>query len=156
VGPAVVNLTAFESFYQEKRPVVLEGSSILRFGATGGSVPVTNRWNNPLFYFSRRIGATPHGTVTHQGFASIPDRTTILGAAKVSGKTADRWSIAALGALTQREYGEVDSAGVQFREEVEPLTGFGVVRALKEFNGSQQGLGVLGTYLQRDLGSPDL
>ena len=156
VDPAVVNLTAFETFYQEKRPFFLEGSSILRFGATGGSVPVTNRWNNPLFYFSRRIGATPHGTVTHQGFASIPDRTTILGAAKVSGKTADRWSIAALGALTQREYGEVDSAGVQFREEVEPLTGFGVVRALKEFNGSQQGLGVLGTYLQRDLGSPDL
>jgi hypothetical protein len=156
VDPAVVNLTAYETFYQEKRPFFLEGSSILRFGATGGSVPVTNRWTDPLVYFSRRIGAPPHGTVTHEGFTSVPDRTTILGAAKVSGKTQDRWSIAALGAVTQREFGEVDSAGVRFQEEVEPLTGYGVVRALKEFNESRQGLGVIGTYLQRDIHSAEL
>ena len=156
VDPAVVNLTAFETFFQEKRPFFLEGSSILRFGATGGSVPVTNRWTNPLLYFSRRIGAPPHGSVTHQGFTSVPDRTTILGAAKVSGKTQDRWSIAALGAVTEREFGEVDSAGIRFREEVEPLAGYGVVRALKEFNESRQGLGMIGTVLQRDLRNSDL
>lgn len=156
VDPAVVNLTAFETFYQEKRPFFLEGSSILRFGATGGSVPVTNRWTNPLLYFSRRIGAPPHGSVTHQGFTSVPDQTTILGAAKVSGKTQDRWSVAALAAVTEREFGEVDSAGVRFREEVEPLAGYGVFRAMKEFNDSRQGLGVIGTYLQRDLRTTDL
>jgi hypothetical protein len=152
----VVNLTAFETFFQEKRPFFLEGSSILRFGATGGSVPVNNRWINPLLYFSRRIGGPPHGTVTHQGFTNVPDRTTILGAAKVSGKTTERWSIAALSAVTQREFGEVDSAGVRFREEVEPLTVYGVVRSLKEFNESHQGLGVIGTFVHRDIQRPEL
>ncbi len=164
VDPAVVNLTAFETFYAEKRPFFIEGSQILRFGLSGSATPVDIRWSNPSFFYSRRIGRTPqlaeylrnNGEVTHEGYQNIPDRTTILGAAKISGKTTDGWSVAALTAVTDREYAEVDSAGVRFRDEVEPLTFYGVGRVLKEFNNARQGLGIISTVVERDLRDPRL
>ncbi|MGH2567544.1 MAG: DUF5916 domain-containing protein, partial [Bacteroidota bacterium] len=113
-------------------------------------------WRDPNFFYSRRIGRAPQGFVTHPGFTDVPDRTTIIGAAKVSGKIDNTWSIAALSAVTAREYGEVDSAGVRFSDEVEPLTFYGVVRTQKEFNDARQAIGVIGTALGRDLREPRL
>ncbi|HEX9615736.1 MAG TPA: DUF5916 domain-containing protein, partial [Bacteroidota bacterium] len=156
VDPAVVNLTAFETFYTEKRPFFIEGSNILSFGRGGAASLLNYNWSDPGFFYSRRIGRAPQGTVTHEGFQNIPDRTAILGAAKVSGKTTDGWSLAALTALTDREYGEVDSAGTRYTEEIEPLTFSGVVRGQRQFNESRQSIGVLGTYLERDLAEPYL
>lgn len=156
VDPAVVNLTAYEIRYQEKRPFFIEGSNILRFGRGGASTLQDFNWRDPSFFYSRRIGRAPQGSVTHPGFREIPDRTTILGAAKVSGKITDTWSFAALSAVTDREYGRVDSAGVEFRDEIEPLTFYGIVRTLKEFNEARQAIGVLGTMVQRDLRDPRL
>lgn len=150
VDPAVVNLTAYETYYAEKRPFFIEGSGILSFGRGGAASFVDYNWADPGFFYSRRIGRAPHGTVSHDGFMNTPDRTTILGAAKVSGKTSDGWSLAALTALTDREYGSVDSAGTRFREEVEPLTFYGVVRGQKQFNESRQSLGIIATYVERD------
>jgi hypothetical protein len=151
VDPAVVNLTAYETYYQEKRPFFLEGSSILNFGRGGAANLQDFNWSDPSFFYSRRIGRAPQGSVAHSGFLDIPDRTTILGAAKVSGKLSSSWSFAALGALTDREYGQSDSAGVRFKDEIEPLTFYGVVRTLKEFNDARQAIGILGTFVQRDL-----
>ncbi|MEX2088751.1 MAG: DUF5916 domain-containing protein [Bacteroidota bacterium] len=152
VDPAVVNLTAYEVRYQEKRPLFTEGSSILDNFGSGGAATLQNfNWTNPNFFYSRRIGRSPQGSVTHQGFRDIPDRTTILGAAKVTGRIDPTWSIAAVTALTDREFGRVDSAGVQFREEIEPLTLYTAFRTLKEFNGARQAIGVLGTFVERDL-----
>lgn len=156
VDPAVVNLTAFETYFEEKRPFFIEGSAILSFGRGGAGSFFDFNWSDPAFFYSRRIGRVPQSGVTHDGYRDIPDRTTILGAAKVSGKTADGWSLAALTALTQREYGEVDSAGARFVEEIEPMTLYGVIRTQKQFDESRQSLGLIGTVVARDLAEPSL
>jgi hypothetical protein len=151
VDPAVVNLTAYETYFQEKRPFFIEGANILRFGRGGAASLQDFDWSDPSFFYSRRIGRAPRGSVNHDGFLNVPDRTTILGATKISGKFSDTWSIAALSALTDREYGEVDSAGIRFKDEIEPLSFYGVVRTLKEFNGSRQAIGILGTMVERNI-----
>ena len=151
VDPAIVNLTAYETYFQEKRPFFIEGANILRFGRGGASTLQDFDWSDPSFFYSRRIGRAPQGSVTHDGFLNVPDRTTILGATKISGKFSDSWSFAALSALTDREYGEVDSAGVRFKDEIEPLSFYSVVRTLKEFNGSRQAIGILGTAVERNI-----
>ena len=151
VDPAVVNLTAYETYFQEKRPFFIEGANILRFGRGGAASLQDFDWSDPKFFYSRRIGRAPRGSVAHDGFLNVPDRTTILGAAKVSGKFSDSWSFAALSAATDREYGEVDSAGVRFKDEIEPLSFYGLVRTLKEFNESRQAIGILGTVVERNI-----
>ena len=156
VDPAVVNLTAYEVYYQEKRPFFIEGSNILSFGRGGAASLQDFYWSDPNFFYSRRIGRSPQGYVTHEGFQDIPDRTAILGAAKLSGKITNSWSFAALTAVTNREYGEVDSAGVRFKEEVEPMTFYGVVRTQKEFNDARQAIGVIGTFVDRNMATDQL
>jgi len=156
VDPAVVNLTAYEVYYQEKRPFFIEGANILTFGRGGAASLQDFFWSDPNFFYSRRIGRAPQGSVTHEGFQNIPDRTTILGAAKLSGKITNSWSFAAMTAVTDQEYGEVDSAGVRFKEEIEPRTFYGVVRTQKEFNDARQAIGMIGTIVGRDIGDQRL
>lgn len=151
VDPAVVNLTAYETYYKEKRPFFIEGANIIRFGRGGAASLQDFDWSDPKFFYSRRIGRAPQGSVSHDGFLNVPDRTTILGAAKISGKFTETWSFAALSALTDREYGEVDSAGIRTRDEIEPLSFYTVLRTLKEFDDSRQAIGILGTALERQL-----
>ena len=147
VDPAVLNLSAFENFYQERRPFFVEGGGLFAFGGAGGNYG----WFNPNFFYTRRIGRPPQGSPTHRGFAEQQDRTTILGAAKVTGRVADAWSLGVLSAATEREFVDIDSAGVRFSDEVEPLTFYNVLRTRGEFNGGAQGIGVLGTATVRDL-----
>src|SRR5690606_21880817 len=83
--PSVVNLSAFETFFPEKRPFFVEGSNIFEFnvGYDDGS-------GEQLFY-SRRIGRVPHAADAPDAWVDAPDVTTILGAVKISGKTASGW-----------------------------------------------------------------
>ena len=156
LDPAVVNLTAFETFYDEKRPFFIEGANIFSFGQRGA----TNYWgfnsNVPSFFYSRRIGRAPQVEPVHDGEEDIPTSTTIIGAAKISGKTRHNWEIGVLNALTSREYAEVDSAGVRFQEEAEPLTFYNVTRAFKNFKDNRFGLGFLSTAVIRDLRTENL
>ncbi len=154
VDPAVINLSAYETYFYEKRPFFIEGSNILSFGRGGASDFTDFNWSDPAFFYSRRIGRAPQGSVTHSGFTDIPDRTTILGAAKVSGKTSDGWSVAALAALTNREFGVVDSAGSRFDEEIEPSTFYGIIRTQRNFEDSRQALGFIATLVERDARTP--
>ncbi len=149
VDPSVINLSAYETFYREKRPFFVEGASIFSFGQGGP----TNRWGfnffEPDFFYSRRIGRPPRGEVSSEGSVDIPSATSILGAAKISGKINGDWSIGSVTALTRREYARVNNDGNISREEVEPLTSYNLIRSQKEFNNGLQGLGVLGTYVHR-------
>jgi hypothetical protein len=156
VDPAVVNLTAYEVYYQEKRPFFIEGSNIMSFGRGGAASLQDFFWNDPNFFYSRRIGRAPQGFVTHEGFQDIPDRTAILGAAKLSGKITNSWSFAALTAVTDRQFGQVDSAGIRFKEEVEPRTFYGVVRTQKEFNDARQAIGMIATVVERNVNDQGL
>ncbi len=156
VDPAVVNLSAFETFFAEKRPFFVEGANLFDFGRGGSNSFWSFNWGNPDFFYSRRIGRSPHGYPSHSGFVDQPTATTILTAGKLTGKISRGWSLAALAAVTAREYARVDSGGIRFKDEVEPMTSFGVVRSLKEFNSGTSGLGVILTSTLRRLDTRQL
>ncbi len=152
VDPAVVNLTAFETFYDEKRPFFIEGANMFNFGFGGANNNWGFNWGNPNFFYSRRVGRHPQGEVQHDGFTDVPDGTTILAAAKLTGKISEGWSIGSMHAITQREYAKVDDgAGNRFADVVEPFTSYNVVRTLREFNSGKQAIGFIGTAVGRDL-----
>src|SRR5205807_1264649 len=87
VDPAVVNLSDVETFFPEKRPFFVEGSSIFSPGQQGASDYWGFNYPQPTFFYSRRIGHAPQGSLPGQAmFADVPSGTTILGATKLSGK----------------------------------------------------------------------
>lgn len=141
--PSVVNLSAFETFYPEKRPFFTEGAEIFRFPL----VP-----EGHLFY-SRRVGRTPHGRASAPGgFVDAPETAPILAAAKVSGKTSGGWSLGFLNAVAGRaEANLVDSLGVEATQPVEPLTNYAVARVVRDFRRGRSGLGAMATATNRSI-----
>ncbi|HEU4649006.1 MAG TPA: DUF5916 domain-containing protein, partial [Gemmatimonadales bacterium] len=155
VDPAVVNLTDIESFFPERRPFFVEGSSIFHFGEGGATEFWGFNWGGADFLYSRRIGRAPQGTLPDADFSSTPSGTHILGALKLTGK-AGSWSLGGLSALTKREFANLATGSSRWRSEVEPLTYYGVGRAQKEFHEGRQGLGFIGTAVARSFGTGTL
>ncbi|MBN1638864.1 MAG: carbohydrate binding family 9 domain-containing protein, partial [Ignavibacteriales bacterium] len=157
VDPAQLNLSAFETYYQEKRPFFIEGSSILTMFGYGGA---NNNWGfnfgNPNLFYSRRIGRTPRGYIDNCDYANYPTETRILGAAKLTGKVDDSWEMGVLSTMTERTYAELDISGERKNQEVEPFTHYGVFRSKKEFNDGRQALGMIFTSVNRDLSNDAL
>jgi hypothetical protein len=145
--PSVMNLTAFETFYDERRPFFLEGRTIFNVDYDDGS----------LFY-SRRIGRPPAFTpVTPQGvYVDMPGTTTIFSAVKVSGKTAGGLAVGVLQSLTAREYATIDSAGIRREEAVEPLTSYTYARVQQDFDNSATILGGAVGMVNRAINDPVL
>ena len=157
VDPAVINLSDYETYFSEKRPFFIEGSNIFdQFGQGGATSNSSINWSSPSFFYSRRIGRTPQGYVEQDGYVNFPDRSTIFGAFKLTGKVGEGWNVGFINALTAREYAEIDSGGERFKEEVEPFSYYGVLRTLKEFNEGKQGLGFIATSVVRDLRNENL
>jgi hypothetical protein len=154
--PSQVNLTAFETFFEEKRPFFIEGADVLNLplapAMTGGHFA-----QNRLFY-SRRIGKSPSwapapGVSEH---ASAPDQTSILGAIKLSGRTAGGLSVGLLESVTAREQADIDSPAGDRRETVEPLTNYVVARVSQDPRGGQTAIGGMLTSVLRDIDDPHL
>ena len=155
VDPAVVNLTAFETYYDEKRPFFLEGANIFgNFGHSGSNSFFGFNRPSPNLFYSRRIGRAPQGSAGGD-FVDEPRSTTILGASKLTGKTASGWSIGVLDAVTASEFASVDTGGVRSEVEVEPPTNYLVGRLKREL-GQHASVGVLFTSVERDLHTPSL
>ncbi len=156
VDPAVVNLSAFETYFDEKRPFFIEGSNILRFGNIG----VNNNWGfnfgDPNMFYSRRIGRYPQGDLPDYDYGNIPSETRILGAAKLSGKINESWSLGAVSAVTERSFATLKYEGKKFEQQIEPLTHYGVFRARREFSEGRHAMGMIVTSVNRDLGNKDL
>ena len=148
--PAQVNLTAFETFFPERRPFFVEGAGIFNFGIALGD---GDQANESLFY-SRRIGRAPQGWADPQGgYADADDQTTILGAWKLSGKTAGGWSIGALHAMTSEERADIaPGTGSSFQQPVEPFSNHGVLRLQKDFAEGRSAVGFIGTTVNRNAG----
>ncbi len=152
VDPAVINLSDYETYYSEKRPFFIEGMNIFdEFGRGGNAFNTNINWPRPTFFYSRRIGRAPQGSVTQSGYVNYPDRSTILGAFKLSGKMGKGWNFGFINALTAREFAEIDSSSNRFHEEVAPLSYYGVMRGQKEFSEGDRGIGFLATSVIRDL-----
>jgi hypothetical protein len=128
--PSVVNLSAFETFFPERRPFFLEGVDIFEF-----NIGIGDQNPEQLFY-TRRIGRRPQGFVSPgSGYTDFPEATTILGAAKISGKTSGGWSLGFLNALTGQEKAHHQTTDGEYgTTAVEPLTNYAVGRAIKDFN----------------------
>jgi uncharacterized protein DUF5916 len=128
----VVNLSAFETFFPEKRPFFVEGADVFSFG----QVRAGPRYGFEQFFYSRRIGAPPHGFVPGAAYVDQPDQTTILGAAKVSGKTGP-WAVGLLEAVTAEERARFATpTDVRGRAVVEPWTNFVVGRVRRDLGHS--------------------
>jgi hypothetical protein len=145
--PSVVNLTNFETYFDEKRPFFVEGSNIFHY-----PYDITNNERNKLFY-SRRLGREPHlqYDTTDDEFVREPFRTTILGAAKVSGKTRNGISIGILNAVTKKMYSEIDRDGVQNKYAVEPLTNYFVGRIEQDLDSGNMIVGAMLTATNRKI-----
>lgn len=149
VDPAVVNLSDTEVFFNERRPFFVEGQNIFNFGIGGANDYWSFNWSGPSLLYSRRIGRRPQGALPTAAFADAPAGTHILGALKLTGKVRG-WNLGVLGAATKREYARFSSgAEPAGRLEIEPLSGYGVLRAQRELNGGRQGFGILATRVQR-------
>jgi hypothetical protein len=155
VDPAVINLTAFETRFDEKRPFFVEGAEIFRFGEGG---PMGSTGRGPQLLYSRRIGRGPPTAVPGSPqavYSDSPSASTILGAAKLTGKTSDGWSVGFLEAVTGRESARyVDALGGHHDMVVEPLTNYTVARVRRDFRNGQTRLGLIGTTVNRQLDEP--
>jgi hypothetical protein len=139
--PAEVNLSAFETFFSERRPFFLEGSNLLQAATSN-------------FFYSRRIGARPTGPAPGD-FTDYPSTATILGAAKLTGRLPSGTSIGVLGAATNEEHAETFEDEVFGRVRVAPRAYWGVGRVQQEFGSEGSTFGVHGTVMHRDLGDGD-
>ena len=144
VDPAVINLSAFETFFREQRPFFVLDAQEFEFGLSG----------RDELYYSRRIGRQPRGgTPDDADFADIPTETSILGAAKITGRSPGGVSIGALAAVTGRESGKAHSiSDGRIREfTVEPRAEFGVFRIRKDYRSGASQVGAVGSLVHRAL-----
>ncbi len=139
--PAEVNLSAFETFFDERRPFFTEGSEMVR-------------GNGAQYFYPRRIGAAPHGSATGD-FVDVPRSSTILGAAKLTGRLPSRLSIGAVTAVTAAEQARVFrvDSGVTNTVQVEPRSAYGVLRLQQEIGRQASTVGASFSTVQRSVGS---
>lgn len=147
--PSVVNLTAYETFYEEKRPFFIEGKNIFNYQLMLGDGDLAN---NNLFY-SRRIGRYPSYSpdIEDDENINMPKNSTILGAVKLTGKTKSGLSIGVLDAVTQIEKAEIDINGKRRFEAVEPFANYFIGRIQKDFNEGSTTIGGIVTNTYRDI-----
>lgn len=146
--PSEVNLTAYETFFQERRPFFIEGRNITSFRVGIGDGDLGN---DNLFY-SRRIGRRPQisPSLLEGEYALMPRQARILGAVKLTGKTAGGLSIGIVEAVTAEERAEIDFDGERRFQTVEPLTNYFVTRVQKDFNKGNTMVGGVYTNMWRD------
>jgi hypothetical protein len=141
--PSVMNLTAFETFYQEKRPFFLEGLTIFDY-----------KFDNESLFYSRRIGHTPSLVKEPNDslFVDAPEMTTILSAVKLSGTTSNGLSVGLIQSLTANEYAKVSGPdGKVTTEKVEPLTNYLVARVQQSYKGANTVVGGMLTSVNRSI-----
>ena len=156
LDPAVVNLTAFETQFSERRPFFVEGADAFRFG----QLQSFNGYGNPQFFYSRRVGRPPQRRFFASGdapFVDEPEQSTILAAAKLSGRTAGGWTVGFMDAVTQREEARfVDGEGAHHSTPVEPMTNYFTGRVRRDLNGGATTVGGMLSGVNRNLQDDEL
>src|SRR5262249_39358505 len=103
VDPEVVNLPDVETFLDERRPFFVEGASTFDFGRQGAGDYWDYQWEDPLFFYSRRIGREPQGKTPSADYQDVPAGARILGAVKLTGHLTPAWNFGMLNAVTDRK-----------------------------------------------------
>ena len=146
--PSVMNLTAFETFYEEKRPFFLEGLTIFDY-----------KFDNQSLFYSRRIGHAPSRPIAPNDnlFVSSPDKTSILSAVKLSGTTSNGLSVGLIQSVTANEFANLyDKDDNKSSIKVEPLTSYTVARVQKGYNSGNTVIGGILTTTNRDIHDTNL
>lgn len=156
--PGAINLDGFQIFFREQRPFFVENRNIFDYRIT--SAEAGGSFNSDILFYSRRIGGSPSRFIgsdpDSRYFVEQPENTTILGAAKVSGKTQEGLSLGILSSATEREFATIMNQGEEERSQVEPFTVYNVGRVQQDFNDRQSTIGVMMTSVNRDLNTPEL
>jgi hypothetical protein len=154
--PSQVRIDGFQNFFDERRPFFVESRNIFDYQLTGSIAG--GDYDADLLFYSRRIGSSPHGyPSTNNGeYVKFPQNTSILGAAKFSGKTKNGLSIGILESITEREKATIDYGGQKRKEVVEPLTSYFVGRLQKDINGGNTIIGGIITGVNRENGLNDI
>lgn len=147
--PSEVNLTDFESYFQEKRPFFIEGQGILDYRLSNGD----GSFSNDRLFYSRRIGRAPSLTpeLAEGEFIAMPENSSIVGAAKLTGKTQNGLSLGLLEAVTEEEEAEIAFNSQRRRQVVEPRTNYFIGRVQQDFNRGTSAIGGMFTATHRDL-----
>lgn len=139
--PSVLNLSAYEVFYDEKRPFFLEGNAILDY-------PI----GNDMLFYSRRIGHAPayHPAIDpEKSTLDMPAATSILNAMKVTGKNRKGFSVGLINSVTARETAGISTEGVRTSQTVEPLSNYLIGRIKQDFNQGNSSVGLMVTSTTR-------
>lgn len=150
--PSAIALDGFQIFFPEQRPFFIENKNIYDYSLSLSKAFLPTGGIDNLFY-SRRIGRSPQGfaSTTANEFSTQPSVSTILGAAKFSGKTKDGWSIGVLESVTGEEFADVSDGTNEREVVVEPLTNYFVSRVQKDFNNNNTFIGGIFTGVNRKL-----
>ncbi len=152
VDPAVLNLSAFETFFPEKRPFFVEGAQVFNFGSFNCNF--CSNVESMSGFYSRRIGRAPTGAdlAAAYPYSSVPDASTILGAGKITGRTAGGYTVGILDALTGQANARIETlAGVRGTQEVEPLADYFVGRVARDFMGGNMVVGGILSGVARNI-----
>src|SRR2546423_3226927 len=141
--PSEVNLSGFETTLQERRPFLVENGGVF-------ALSIYESPDEVLFY-PRRIGRAPEISVDTGGrFVREPQQTTILAAAKLSGKTSGGLSVGVLDAVTQAEFADIlDNTGERSRSIVEPAANYAVLRVQQDLRAGRPAVGAMLTATNR-------
>jgi len=152
--PSEVNLTAYESYFSEKRPFFIEGNNITNFQLTPGDSP----WSRDNLFYSRRIGKKPilYPHLNSGEYVKLPNTTRILGSFKLTGKTKKGWSIGIIESITNKENALIDDNINKRKEVIEPLTNYFITRIQKDINDGNTIIGGMITSTYRNINNKDL
>lgn len=130
--PSQVNLSAYETFFEEKRPLFIEGRNILSMPLMIGDGDLANE----NVFYTRRIGRRPHGypSIGSGEYANVPEFTRIIGASKLTGKTSNGLSIGIMEAVVAEQKAEINHDGEIRHETIEPLTNYLVGSVHKDYD----------------------
>jgi hypothetical protein len=153
--PSQVRIDGFQNFFAEQRPFFVESRNIFDYQLTGSALG--GDYDADLLFYSRRIGSSPHGfpVISNGEHVKMPINTSILGAAKFSGKTKKGLSVGILESITQREWATIDKNGDRSKQLVEPLTNYFVSRLQKDYKGGNTIIGGIFTAVNREEGLSD-
>ena len=154
--PSQVNLSAFEVFFQERRPFFVEGRNILEFPLTESAWGGT--FSQDRLFHSRRIGRPPQyfPDLDEEVYMDMPNNSSILGALKLTGKTRKGLSIGIMESVTAKERAMLDGNGQREMVTVEPLTNYFVGRVLQDIKQGNTQIGIMATATNRHLNDPYL
>jgi len=137
--PAVLNLSAYESFFDERRPFFVAGRGLFRLDVNCSAV----NCNGENLFYSRRIGRTPQLAGIY-GDTVPQEPITIIGAGKLIGRFTTGTTLGVLDAVTQREASPGDTT-------YDPATNFAVMRATQDFRKGNSTIGAMLTAGNRSL-----